>query len=64
VLQGSKSLAHVVELAQRRVELVCARGVSRFVLPIALASVAEVHDQQNCQDAENNEGGCDHETDR
>lgn len=62
MLQRSKSLAHVVEFTERRLELVSIRGIGHSVLRFALAAPAHVHDKQNGQDAENNEGGSDHET--
>ena len=57
MLQGSKSLAHVMEFAQRRIELVPIRRICGFLLRIALAAAVEVHDEQNGDDAKSNERG-------
>ena len=59
MLQRSKSLPHVVEFAQRRIELVRIRGICVFLLRIALAAAAEVHDEQNRDEAQSNECGND-----
>ena len=60
MLQRSKSLAHVVELAQRRIEPVRIRGICGFLSRIAPAAGAEVDDEQNGDEAEGNECGNDH----
>ena len=60
VLQRSKSLPHVMEFAQRRIELVPIRGICGFLLRIALGADAEVHDEQNGDDAKSDERGNDH----
>ena len=59
MLQRSKSLAHVVELAERRIALVPIRRICVFLLRIALAAVAAVDDEQNGDEAESNECGND-----
>ena len=59
MLQRSKSLPHVVEFAQRCIEPVRIRGICVFLLRIALAAAADVHDEQNGDDAEGNECGND-----
>ena len=59
VLKRSKSLPHVMEFAQRRIEPVRIRGICVFLLRIAPAAAAEVHDEQNDDEAESNECGND-----
>ena len=59
MLKRSKSLPHVVEFAQRRVEPVRIRAICGFVLRIALAAAAAVDDEQNGDEAESNECGND-----
>jgi len=60
VLQRSESLPHLMELAQRCIELVRTRAIRAFLLRIAFASAAKVHGEQSAQDAEGNEGRNDH----
>ena len=60
MLQGSKSLAHVMEFAQRRIELVPIRRICGFLLRIALAAAVEVHDEQHGNDADGDDSGNDH----
>ena len=59
MLQRPKSLPHVVEFAQRRIEPVRIRGVCGLLLRIAPAAAAEVDDEQNGDEAESNECGDD-----
>ena len=59
MLQRSKSLAHVVELAERRVELARLRGVFAFVPRIQLAAGAQAKDEADRDEAESNQCGND-----
>ena len=59
MLQRSKSLPHVVEFAECRVEPVRIRGIYGFILRIVLAAATEAHDDQNGDKAESNECGND-----
>jgi len=47
VLQGSKSLPHVVKFTERRVDLVRIGGIGGFVLRIVPTAAAQVHDEDN-----------------
>ena len=55
MLQRSKSLPHVVEFTQRRIELVRAGAISGVAFRIVLAAAAKVHDEQNGAEAKNNQ---------
>ena len=60
MLQRSKSLPHVVELAERRVERARLRGIFAFVPRIQLAAGAQVEDEPDRDEAESNQSGNDH----
>jgi len=60
VLQRSKSLPHVVELAEGGIKPVLIRGISGFLQRIALAALVAVDDEQNREEAESNERAEDH----
>ena len=60
MVQGSKRLPHVMKLAKCRIELVRVRAICGFVASITRAKAAEVHDAQDADDAEANEGRNEH----
>ena len=60
VLQRAQSLSHVMEFAERRLEPAGARRIRRVLLRIALAAAAQMHDEQNGDDAESGNQGGDH----
>jgi len=60
VLQGSKSLPHVMELAECRFEPVRARGRCGFVLRLPLVPAPQENDEQRADNADTNEGLNDH----
>jgi len=57
VLQGSKSLAHVVELAQSGVELSGLGQIGRLLSAPAVAAADEIDDEQRRRGEEGNERG-------
>jgi hypothetical protein len=59
VLQRPKSLPHVVEFTERRIDLVLIAGITGLVLPIVLTAAAQVHDEDNGDEAKSNESGND-----
>ena len=59
VLQRSKSLPHVVEFTERRIDLVRIAGITGFVLLIVPTASAQVHDEDNGDEAKSNESGND-----
>ena len=60
VLQRAQSLSHVMEFAERRLEPAGVRGIRPVLLRVALAAAAQMHDEQNGDDAESGNQGGDH----